>query len=166
MLGASSDIGIEFIKQVYGQYSCIIAHYNRYAEALQALKNDIGDRIMLLQSDFSDEASAQTSDLIAFSDDFEEYEVGEPPNNEAYTIDQDGTSTLRVSDEEVHQGEQSLKFDDSEDGDGNMARLWIETRPLAKGSISFWINLADSGFFGIIGADDEDEELKMMKMKN
>ena len=114
----------------------------------------IGDDVY--ESDFSDEASAQTSDLIAFSDDFEEYEVGEPPNNEAYTIDQDGTSTLRVSDEEVHQGEQSLKFDDSEDGDGNMARLWIETRPLAKGSISFWINLADSGFFGIIGADDED----------
>jgi 3-oxoacyl-[acyl-carrier protein] reductase len=59
VLGASSDIGIEFIKQVYGQYSCIIAHYNRDAEALQALKNDIGDRIMLLQSDFSDEENTR-----------------------------------------------------------------------------------------------------------
>ena len=57
ILGASSDIGIEFIKKVSKEYSSIIAHYNRTSEVLQKLKKGIGEKIILCQSDFSNENS-------------------------------------------------------------------------------------------------------------
>jgi len=57
ILGASSEIGVELIRQISSQYSYIIAHYNCSEKVLRLLKNDIGDKIVLLHSDFSDEKS-------------------------------------------------------------------------------------------------------------
>tara|TARA_B100001123_G_C15188953_1_gene978481 strand:- start:251 stop:997 length:747 start_codon:yes stop_codon:yes gene_type:complete len=57
ILGASSDIGVELIRRFSNQYSYIIAHYNSSDKDLQSLRNDIGDKILLLHSDFSDEKS-------------------------------------------------------------------------------------------------------------
>lgn len=50
--GASSDVGLELIKNVNNRYDVILAHYNRTSQQLEQLKLEIGDKLILLQADF------------------------------------------------------------------------------------------------------------------
>ena len=56
VLGASSDIGLALIEQIHGNYDRVIAHFHRSEGGLKALRDKIGDRLVLVQADFSDEA--------------------------------------------------------------------------------------------------------------
>ena len=51
--GASSDIGCELIRQVHEEYDVIYAHYYSSYEVLKQLQQDIGDKLRLVQADFS-----------------------------------------------------------------------------------------------------------------
>lgn len=54
ILGASSDMGMGFLKSAYKKYDKIIAHYRRMNDELKALGDEIGsDRITFLQADLS-----------------------------------------------------------------------------------------------------------------
>ena len=52
--GASSDIGTEIIREVIGDYDCVLAHFNHENEALGRLFEEWGSKIVPLQADFSD----------------------------------------------------------------------------------------------------------------
>jgi len=106
-------------------------------------------------SDYSDIANATTWGPIAFYDDYEGYDVGTRPNNRAYTIYTAGSSTVAVTSEDKHEGEQSVKFIDPNPGD-NYVSIVLEHQPVTKGVLSVWVKMADNGFFGIIGADEGD----------
>lgn len=120
-----------------------------YSYRIIAFKEIEGD---FLESEPSEPDSAETLSLIAWEDGFEDYALNRPPDHEVYTVDQEGTSTLRVTEDSAHEGEHGIKFVDPGAADGNMARIWINTRPMQKGRIGFWINLAPEGYFGFIGA--------------
>lgn len=51
--GASSDMGTATIKEVKDNYKCIIAHYFHMNDNLYALKEELGDKLMLMQADLS-----------------------------------------------------------------------------------------------------------------
>lgn len=53
--GASSDIGCQAIAQMADNYSCILAHYVHWNESLEKLRETLGDKLVLLQADFTDE---------------------------------------------------------------------------------------------------------------
>ncbi len=54
VLGASSDMGMGFLKSTYEKYDHIIAHYRRMSDELQTLGEKIGpDRITFLQADLA-----------------------------------------------------------------------------------------------------------------
>lgn len=55
VLGASSDMGEELIKSVHCEYDAILAHYNSSGAYIEKLKNAVGDKIIPIQADFSDE---------------------------------------------------------------------------------------------------------------
>lgn len=57
ILGASSDIGINLITNTYLSYDLILAHYCHNNQILLELKEQLGDRLQLIQADFSDETS-------------------------------------------------------------------------------------------------------------
>lgn len=57
--GASSDVGIELIRNIASNYERIVAHYYHWSEKLDSLKQDLGERIIFLQADFSDKDSVQ-----------------------------------------------------------------------------------------------------------
>ncbi|MCD8209125.1 MAG: SDR family oxidoreductase [Bacteroidales bacterium] len=54
VLGASSDLGSEFISRVAENYEYILAHSNHGAAITQDLQKKYGDKIILLQADLSD----------------------------------------------------------------------------------------------------------------
>jgi|GEM_PF-4145607 len=112
---------------------------------------EVGDD--LLESDPSDPASGSTLSLTVIDDNFEDYDLNEPPDHPAYEITQDGNSTLRVTADSNHEGDQGLKFIDRIANDGDFSRVVINTRPMQKGTISMWVNIAPEGFFGFIGGD-------------
>ena len=53
--GASSDVGIEIIRKCRNNYKRIIAHYHNEAKQLDELKNQVGDKLITIQADFSEE---------------------------------------------------------------------------------------------------------------
>jgi 3-oxoacyl-[acyl-carrier protein] reductase len=55
ILGSSSDIGISLIKKIHMDYDVIIAHYNSDNKRLNDLKETIGDKLHIMQADFSSE---------------------------------------------------------------------------------------------------------------
>lgn len=57
VLGASSDLGIALIDKVACNYDYILAHYNNTDVKLLELQKKHGEKICLLQADFSDENS-------------------------------------------------------------------------------------------------------------
>lgn len=61
--GASSDIGTELIQKTAENYEIILAHYNHSAEKLLEIKERLGDKLVLLQADFSEREGV--SELIA-----------------------------------------------------------------------------------------------------
>lgn len=63
VLGASSDIGMELIRQSADQFDYILAHFCHLNDQLQNLKSSLGDRLYLLNADFS--KLNETQDLIS-----------------------------------------------------------------------------------------------------
>lgn len=57
--GASSDIGIELIQKTESNYGTILAHYHDSSEKLTEMKKRLGEKLVLLQADFSDENGAE-----------------------------------------------------------------------------------------------------------
>ncbi len=53
--GASSDIGVELIKNIHQNYDYIIAHYNNDKGDLVELEDKLNDKLILLSSNFLDE---------------------------------------------------------------------------------------------------------------
>ncbi len=53
VLGASSDVGSELIALVHAQYDVILAHFYHKNEKIEALREQLGDRMLLLQADLS-----------------------------------------------------------------------------------------------------------------
>ncbi len=105
------------------------------------------------ESEYSIVASATTWDLMAFEDDFEDYQVNTVPNNPAYTVNLGAPSTLLVTNEDVHGGAQSLKFDDSSDSETAYAQLIINHEKVVAGEVSMWVKVAANSLFAIIGGD-------------
>ncbi len=50
--GASSDIGIELIRNIEKEYEKILVHYCNWSEKLENLKQDYGNKLVFLQADF------------------------------------------------------------------------------------------------------------------
>jgi len=57
--GASSDIGRALVRRLLerSETATVLAHWHRSSEKLAALKEDFGDRLSLVQADFSQAAS-------------------------------------------------------------------------------------------------------------
>ncbi|KSV58819.1 SDR family NAD(P)-dependent oxidoreductase [Acetivibrio ethanolgignens] len=55
VIGASSDVGISYIKRYHGAYQKIIAHYRSSSEKLETLEDIIGEKLVLLKADLSSE---------------------------------------------------------------------------------------------------------------
>lgn len=59
VLGASSDMGAELINSVHSEYGAILAHYNSSKNLIEELKKEIGDKLIPIQANFSDEKETQ-----------------------------------------------------------------------------------------------------------
>lgn len=57
VLGASSDIGTQLIKESFKRYDIIVAHYNTSKTLLHNLKEEIGDKLKLIQANFKKETN-------------------------------------------------------------------------------------------------------------
>ena len=53
VIGASSDMGMGLIRLTKDRYDIILAHYFHMNERLEALKIELGDKLILLQADLS-----------------------------------------------------------------------------------------------------------------
>lgn len=53
--GASSDMGCDLIRKIAAGYETVIAHYAHMNENLEALKEELGEKMICLQADFSKE---------------------------------------------------------------------------------------------------------------
>lgn len=53
VIGASSDIGMALIRKISMNYTYIIAHYHKSNEAARLLVNELGDKVIPVQADFS-----------------------------------------------------------------------------------------------------------------
>ncbi len=69
VLGASSDIAMEYIREYHARYDRIVAHYFSHKEQLELLEKEVGKEFTLCQADLSDPDSVQ--DLILFLKDSE-----------------------------------------------------------------------------------------------
>lgn len=70
IIGASSDVGIDFISKNHHLYNNIIAHFNSSEEQLSALKNRIGEKLTILQADLLEIAA-----LEKFVDDIKKLDI-------------------------------------------------------------------------------------------
>lgn len=50
--GASSDVGLSLIQEIYDNYDVILAHYCNLNHGLMELKEKLGDKLCLFQADF------------------------------------------------------------------------------------------------------------------
>ena len=57
--GASSELGCALIEQVADNYDLIVAHYRSSVDRLVPLEEKLGEKMMLVQADFSDAASVR-----------------------------------------------------------------------------------------------------------
>lgn len=60
--GASSDLGCALIRKTADQYDRILAHYCRSGDRLEELKEELGEKLQLIQADFMEEES--TAEMI------------------------------------------------------------------------------------------------------
>lgn len=59
VLGASSDVGIKIIEKLHNNYELIYAHYNSHLNALKSLNEGIGNKMILIQDDFSSQSAGE-----------------------------------------------------------------------------------------------------------
>ena len=52
--GASSEVGCALINQVADNYDVIVAHYRSSVDRLLPLEEKLGDKLVMVQADFSD----------------------------------------------------------------------------------------------------------------
>ncbi len=57
--GASAELGTAAISAVSKNYRCIVAHYHRMNPRLEQLQKELGDRLVCMQADLSDEGSTE-----------------------------------------------------------------------------------------------------------
>lgn len=57
VIGASSDMAMDSIREIHSEYDSIIAHYRRMNETLMTLKKELADRLILLQADLVHESA-------------------------------------------------------------------------------------------------------------
>ena len=59
--GASSEIGTETIREIYGNYDTVIAHYRTMSDGLAQLKEELGgvDKLICIQADLGDEIQTE-----------------------------------------------------------------------------------------------------------
>lgn len=62
VIGASSDMGIETIREIHPDYDVIIAHYHHMNTRLESLKEELGERLVCVPADLSNETD--TKNLI------------------------------------------------------------------------------------------------------
>lgn len=62
VMGASSDMGIAAIRSIENNYKYILAHYFHMNKRLSALKNELGEKLILLRADLSKDE--EINDLI------------------------------------------------------------------------------------------------------
>lgn len=76
LIGASSDVGVSLIKEIYADYDTIYLQYRNMNDKLKAVIDTIGEevKVILLQADFSEVESVKS--MIEFIK-----ENGELPNN-------------------------------------------------------------------------------------
>lgn len=58
--GASSDVGVQLIRNVGKNYKKVWAHYNSTIDAIERLRDEIGDHIVPICADFSSLENTQT----------------------------------------------------------------------------------------------------------
>lgn len=105
-----------------------------------------------IESEYSNADSATTWAILVFEDDFEDYERDAPPDDDAYDIQITGESTALVTAASAHESEQGLHIADPDTG-SNFLRMFLNHGDVPIGSVSFWINMSDTGFFGLRGYD-------------
>ncbi|HUT63812.1 MAG TPA: Ig-like domain-containing protein, partial [Anaerolineae bacterium] len=81
-------------------------------------------------------------------DDFENYDLDEPPNGEGWAYAEEGRSWVGISDEEAHSPDQSVRFHDPRDEEGDYCILQFDHDAVEHGKLEFWLNLSDDGYFG------------------
>jgi len=59
ILGASSELGLKAIELLHHRYDKIVAHYNKNAAELAALKEKLGDKLVPEPCDFSDKEATE-----------------------------------------------------------------------------------------------------------
>jgi len=101
------------------------------------------------ESGWSDIATATTPPIIAFQDDFEDHELDQPPGD-PWEYDNQDPSYIHVSDDDQHEGDQSLNFHDPADNDNPAAycRVVVAFDDVGYGSVDFWLKLSEGGTFG------------------
>lgn len=84
IIGASSAVGISYIKRNHEKYKKIIAHYRSSAEELEALKAVIGEKLILLKADlFSEEETCRLAEEIASLEEMPTHVLHLPANKYA-----------------------------------------------------------------------------------
>ena len=58
--GISSDVGIEFVESYSDEYNLIMGQYVHMNDGLNRLKDELGDRLILVEADLSNEAGIKT----------------------------------------------------------------------------------------------------------
>jgi len=73
IIGASSELGLEFIRANHEKYDKIISHYFSNDADLLSIKNDIGEKIVPIQGDLSNISSIQEfiDNIAKISDDIQ-----------------------------------------------------------------------------------------------
>ncbi len=56
VIGASSDIGMQLIREIYHEYDVVIAHYRTMNAEFMALKEVVGNKLVCIQADLSVES--------------------------------------------------------------------------------------------------------------
>lgn len=63
VIGASSDMGMSLIRSTHNHYNKIIAHYFHMSDELEALRKEVGNKMVLIKADLSSEN--EVTNLIA-----------------------------------------------------------------------------------------------------
>ncbi len=90
-----------------------------------------------------------------FSEDFEDFDTGEPPSGGGWSSEQGGRSYVEVSDEDAHSDDQSVRFHDPRDMDGDYCMLLLEHDEVVNGRVEFWLKLVSDGDFGFRAYSNE-----------
>jgi hypothetical protein len=107
-------------------------------------------------SDWSNIDSTRTQPNRAFWDNFENYQVGLPPDREGWSRRRAGTSFVAVTDRDAYQSSQSALFYDPPGTEGSYAMLNAEHENVRDGRFDCFMKIGNNGYFNIQGGDEMD----------